>query len=69
MGFVSGGQTATAINVEVGDFFRNGRGSRQGDPLSPILFYYAVDALAAILEAAKAAGHLSGVIPHIISGG
>jgi hypothetical protein len=39
---------------------------RQGDPLSPILFDYVVDALDAILEADKGAGHISGVIPHII---
>jgi hypothetical protein len=66
MGLVLGDQTAIAINGEVGNFFRNGRGVRQGDPLSPILFDYVVDALDAILEADKGAGHISGVIPHII---
>jgi hypothetical protein len=35
LGLVSGGQTAITINGEVGNFFRNGRGVRQGDPLSP----------------------------------
>jgi hypothetical protein len=69
MGLVSGGQTAIALNREVGNFFRNGRGVRQGDPLSPTLFDFAVDALDIILDKAKAAGHISGVIPHLIPGG
>ena len=69
MGLVSGGQTAITINGEVGNFFRNGRGVRQGDPLSPILFNYVVEALAAILDAAKAAGYLCGLVPHLIPGG
>ena len=69
MGLVSGGQTAITINGEVGNFFRNGRGVRQGDPLSPILFDYVVEALATLLEKAKHAGHIRGLIPHIIPGG
>ena len=69
MGLVSGGHTAITINGEVGNFFRNGRGVRQGDPLSPLLFDYVVEALAAILDAAKGAGHISGLITHLIPGG
>jgi hypothetical protein len=68
MGLVSGGQTAITINGEIGNFFRNGRGVRHGDPLSPILFDFVVDALTNMLDAAKAAGHFSGVIPHLILG-
>jgi hypothetical protein len=69
MGLVKGGQTAININREAGNFFRNGRGVRQGDPLSPLLFDYIVEALAAILDQPKGAGHIHGVIPHIIPGG
>jgi mannosylglycoprotein endo-beta-mannosidase len=69
LGLVSGAQTAININRKVGNFFHNGRGVRQGDPLSPLLFDYAVDALAAILDKAKEAGHIQGVVPHLIQGG
>jgi hypothetical protein len=42
---------------------------RHGDPISPILFNAAVDALAEILEKAKISGHISGVVGHLIPGG
>jgi hypothetical protein len=38
MQIVSGGQTAICINGEVVPYFRNKRGVRQGDPISPLLF-------------------------------
>jgi hypothetical protein len=69
MQLVSGGHTAININGEVGPFFQNARGVRQGDPLSPILFDFVVDALAAMLSKANKAGHIQGVVPHLIPGG
>jgi hypothetical protein len=54
--------------MEVGNYFRNGRGLRQGDPLSPLLFDFAAEAFTAILEAARRVGHISGVIPHLVEG-
>ena len=42
---------------------------RQGDPGSPLLFDFVVDALDAILLKASVAGHIQGVIPHLIPGG
>jgi hypothetical protein len=69
MGLVSGGQTSISINGEIGDYFRNGRGVRQGDPLSPLLFDFVVDALSETLDKAKAAGHIRGLVHHLIPGG
>nr|XP_051229140.1 uncharacterized protein LOC127346942 [Lolium perenne] len=66
---VSGGQTGVNVNGEIGPFFRNARGVRQGDPLSPILFDFMVDALAAMLARAKEAGHIRGLVSHLIPGG
>ena len=42
---------------------------RQGDPISPLLFDLVADALAAVLDKAKIAGHISGVVGHLIPGG
>ncbi|KAK1645894.1 hypothetical protein QYE76_063699 [Lolium multiflorum] len=66
---VSGGQTAISINGEVGPFFRNKRGVRQGDPLSPLLFNFIGEALSGILTAAAKAGHIHGLASHLMPGG
>jgi hypothetical protein len=63
MQLVSVGQTTISINGEVGTFFRNKRGVRQGDPISPLLFDFMADALSAMLDAAARAGHLRGMVP------
>ena len=42
---------------------------RQGDPLSPLLFHLVGDALSAILDRAKEAGVIRGLVPHLIPGG
>uniref|UniRef100_A0A453HNA2 Reverse transcriptase domain-containing protein n=1 Tax=Aegilops tauschii subsp. strangulata TaxID=200361 RepID=A0A453HNA2_AEGTS len=53
---------------EIGPFFPTSCGVRQGDPFSPFLFNMVVDALAAILDKAKAAGHIKGIVPHLVGG-
>ena len=68
MQLVSGGQTAVSVNGEVGHFFRNKRGLRQGDPISPLLFNFVADALATLLRKATEAGHIKGVLGHLIPG-
>jgi mannosylglycoprotein endo-beta-mannosidase len=60
MRLVSGGQTAINVNGEISPFFRNTRGVRQGDPLSPILFDFMVEALAAMLSRANESHHIQG---------
>lgn len=69
MQLVSGGQTAVSINGEVGNFFRNKRGLRQGDPISPLLFNLVADALSAMIDKVKGVGHIRGVVSHLIPGG
>ena len=69
MQLVSCGRTAININGEIGPFFPTLCGVRQGDPFSPFLFNMVADALAAILDKAKSAGHIHGVVPHLVGGG
>src|SRR3954470_21478109 len=69
MQLVMSGSTAININGDIGPYFTSTFGVRQGDPISPILFNAAVDALAEILEKAKISGHISGVVGHLIPSG
>src|SRR3954447_14908770 len=69
MQLVMSGSTTININGDIGPYFTSTCGVRQGDPISPILFNAAADALAEILEKAKISGHLSGVVGHLIPGG
>jgi hypothetical protein len=66
---VTGGQTAISINGEVGSFFHNKRGLRQGDPLSPLLFNFMAEEMSILLTKAYEAGHIFGVVPHLVPGG
>uniref|UniRef100_A0A8I6X3U8 Reverse transcriptase domain-containing protein n=1 Tax=Hordeum vulgare subsp. vulgare TaxID=112509 RepID=A0A8I6X3U8_HORVV len=69
MQLVGSGSTAINVNGDVGSFFHASRGVKQGDPISPVLFNLAVDALVGILDKARLAGHLKGVADHLIPGG
>jgi hypothetical protein len=64
-----GGRVCINKNGENGPYFKTHRGLRQGDPLSPLLFNLAADALAYILDNAKELGLIRGVVPHLIQGG
>jgi hypothetical protein len=55
---VNKNKMALSINGTVGPYFRNKRGVRQGDPISPLLFDFIVDALAMMLSKASEAGHI-----------
>ena len=69
MQLVSVGHIAIKVNGQVSKFFANGRGLRQGDPASPILFYFVADALSRLLSRAAASGHISPVSSHLIPSG
>ncbi|WVZ82121.1 hypothetical protein U9M48_029422 [Paspalum notatum var. saurae] len=67
--FVQGGNVAINVNGQNGSFFQTMKGLRQGDPLSPILFNVVADMLAIIINRAKVAGKVNGVIPHLVNDG
>ena len=69
MQLVSCGRAAVNINGDIGSYFPTLCGVRQGDPFSPFLFNMVIDALASILDRAKAAGHIHGLVPHLVGGG
>jgi hypothetical protein len=52
-----------------GVFFKNLKGHRQGDPLSPLLFNIVAAAFSAMILAASREGDLEGLVPHLILGG
>lgn len=66
---VESGKVCINLNGENGAFFRTFKGLRQWDPLSPLLFNLVGDALGAMLKAAKEAGHVEELVPHLIPGG
>ena len=69
MQLVRSGSTAINFNGVVGPYLRSSRGVRQGDPISPLLFNLAVDVLVSILDKARHADHIHGVVGHLIPGG
>ena len=69
MQLVSGGQTIVSINGEVGNFFRNKRRLRQGDPSSPLIFNCVSESLLDMISKAKGADHIHGVLSHLIPRG
>jgi hypothetical protein len=58
---IEGGKVSINVNNEQGKYFKTYKGLRQGDPLSLLLFNLVVDALAAMLDAAKKKGEDPGV--------
>lgn len=57
------------INDEDSHFFEVGKGLRQGDHLSPLLFNLAADDFTKMIAKAANAGQIKGLLPGFISGG
>ena len=53
---VKGGSVGVNLNGEESSFFNPGKGLRQGDPISPLLFNLVVDVLNRMLEKAAEGG-------------
>jgi hypothetical protein len=69
--FVEKGSVGIRVNNDIGHYFqtRKGKGLRQGNPLSPILFNIIADMLAILIARAKEDGQVDGLIPHLVDGG
>jgi hypothetical protein len=60
---VEGGSICVRINDENSCFFKPGKGLRQGDPLSPLLFNLVADIFTRMLVKAAKQGLISGLLP------
>jgi hypothetical protein len=63
------GLVGVTINNEEGEFFQTGKGLRQGDPLSPLLFNLVVDVLSRMLQKAARVGLIRGLGENLVSRG
>lgn len=66
---VSGGSVGIKVNDEISGCFQTRKGSRQGDPLSPVLFDVVADMLAVLVTRARGNDQIKGVIPHLVDDG
>lgn len=66
---VQGGSICLRINDDNSTYFKPGKGLRQGDHLSPILFNLVADIFSRMLMKAARANLISGVLPDLEPGG
>ena len=64
-----GGSVCVRLNDENGSYFFVGKGLRQGDPLSPLLFNLVVDVFTKMLTKAANQGIISGLLTDLFEGG
>ena len=69
MKIVHDGSVGVRINQTDGPFFKTGKGLRQGDPLSPLLFNLVVDVVTKMLAKAARLGLIQGLCPDALPGG
>jgi hypothetical protein len=69
MKVVLGGSVSVLANGEESETFKTGKGLRQGDPLSPLLFNLVADVLTKILEKAARNRLVSGLLEQFSPGG
>jgi hypothetical protein len=66
---VTSGTLSVQVNGSVGSYFKSGKGVRQGDPLSPLLFNLATNSLAKMVHKAQENGLIKGLVPNCIEQG
>jgi hypothetical protein len=66
---MSSGTLSVKVNDRLGAYFKSEKGVRQGDPLSPLLFNIAVDALAKMMLLGQENGLIKGLVPEYIPNG
>jgi hypothetical protein len=64
-----GSSFCVRISDENGPFFKAGKGLKQGDPSSPILYNLVADVFTKMLAKAAAAGIISGLFPQVVPSG
>jgi hypothetical protein len=68
MKVVKEGRVAIKVNDENGPYFPTYQGLRQGDPLSPILFYLIANVLAIMINRAVEQGLITGLASKYLEG-
>jgi hypothetical protein len=66
---VKGGSVGVNLNGEESSYFKPGKGLRQGDPISPLLFNIVGDVLTRMLMKAERGGLIEGLMPEFREGG
>lgn len=62
MGAIRGENVCIKVNDNLGPYFLTHKGLRQGDSLSPLIFYLVADALAMLMDNAKRNGPIKGAL-------
>jgi hypothetical protein len=66
---VVGGSVGVNLNWEESSYFKPGKGLRQGDPISPLLFNLVGDVLTRMWRKAAREGHIKGLLTDFREGG
>jgi hypothetical protein len=66
---VTSGTLSVQANGSVGRYFKSGKGVRQGDPLSPLMFNLAADSLAKMIHKAQENNLIKGLVPEYVDKG
>jgi hypothetical protein len=60
-----GGSLSISLNGETSSYFNPGKGLRQRDPVSPLIFNLVVDVFTGMLSKAASRGHITGLMSSV----